>query len=218
MSYAMYLGDDNQTLKLPTNPEELLVSSEQANEKFEILKLGQIVIPTHMELKEYSFECEFPHNPLSYVETPNEFIGPDDYIKIFESWRLSNKPIRFIAHNGIGEDVNSLVLIESIEITEKAGEEGDKYISFSLVEYKAYSKKEQVVVQAANTAKKVLSAITTDNPKKPKTYTVAKGDTLWGIAKRFYGNGAQYTKIYNTNKSKIKNPNLIYPGQVIDIP
>ena len=50
------------------------------------------------------------------------------------------------------------------------------------------------------------------------TYTVKAGDCLWNIAKKFYGNGAQYTKIYNANKNIIKNPNLIYPGQVLTIP
>lgn len=50
------------------------------------------------------------------------------------------------------------------------------------------------------------------------TYMVVKGDCLWNIAKMFYGSGAQYTKIYNANKDKIKNPNLIYPGQVLTIP
>lgn len=53
---------------------------------------------------------------------------------------------------------------------------------------------------------------------KTTTYTVKSGDTLWGIAKKYYGNGAQYTRIYEANKDKIKNPNLIYVGQVFTIP
>lgn len=45
------------------------------------------------------------------------------------------------------------------------------------------------------------------------------GDCLWNIAKALYGNGADYTKIYNANKGTIgKNPNLIYPGQTFTIP
>lgn len=52
-----------------------------------------------------------------------------------------------------------------------------------------------------------------------KTYTVQVGDTLWGIAQEFYGNGALYTKIYDANKSAIgDDPNLIHPGLVLTIP
>ncbi len=52
-----------------------------------------------------------------------------------------------------------------------------------------------------------------------KTYTVKKGDCLWTIARKFYGSGADYTKIYEANKGTIgKNPNLIYPGQTFTIP
>ena len=58
----------------------------------------------------------------------------------------------------------------------------------------------------------------TNPPVATRTYTIVKGDTLWGIATKFYGNGSQYTKIYNANKSIIKNANLIYPGQKIVIP
>lgn len=51
------------------------------------------------------------------------------------------------------------------------------------------------------------------------TYTVKPGDSLWKIAKQFYGNGALWTKLYEANKDTIgSNPNLIYPGQTLTIP
>ena len=50
------------------------------------------------------------------------------------------------------------------------------------------------------------------------TYIVKKGDCLWNIAKKYYNKGASYTKIFNANRDQIKNPNLIYPGQVLTIP
>jgi nucleoid-associated protein YgaU len=51
-------------------------------------------------------------------------------------------------------------------------------------------------------------------------YTVIKGDYLWKIAKKkeHYGNGFAWPKIYNANKDKIKDPDLIYPKQVFTIP
>lgn len=61
-------------------------------------------------------------------------------------------------------------------------------------------------------------------PKPPaprprvRTYTVRPGDSLWRIAQRFYGNGNLWTRIYNANRSHIRNPNLIFPGQTFVIP
>ena len=67
-----------------------------------------------------------------------------------------------------------------------------------------------------STKKKVSSSSSSKSAQR--TYTVKKGDCLWNIAKKFYGNGALYTKIYDANTNKIANPNLIYVGQVFVIP
>ena len=49
-------------------------------------------------------------------------------------------------------------------------------------------------------------------------YTIAKGDTLWAIATKFYDDGSKYTHIVDANLEVIKNADLIYPGQAIRIP
>jgi len=49
-------------------------------------------------------------------------------------------------------------------------------------------------------------------------YEIQKGDSLWKVAKEFYGNGNDYTKIFEANKEVIKDPDLIFPGQKIRIP
>ncbi len=49
-------------------------------------------------------------------------------------------------------------------------------------------------------------------------YTIVKGDTLSGIAKRFYGNAMDYPLIFEANREVIGDPDLIYPGQKIRIP
>jgi len=217
MSYAVFFDYNNVTYRLPVNPEQIETTSVQANQKYEILKLGQIAIPTHMELKEYSFECELPYRPLHYVETSGEFRDADFYLRLFEQWRQKKAPVRFIASNGIGDDINTLVLIEELTVTEKAGEEGDKYVSFNLLEYREYGKKSAVVAQSNKATIKKESTAPKVNPKSNGVHVVQPGDTLWAIAKKYYGNGAQYTKIYNANRDKIKNPNLIYPGQKLVI-
>ena len=51
-----------------------------------------------------------------------------------------------------------------------------------------------------------------------RSYTVVKGDSLSKIAKQFYGDAKQWKKIFEANTDSIKNPDLIYPGQVLKIP
>jgi nucleoid-associated protein YgaU len=48
--------------------------------------------------------------------------------------------------------------------------------------------------------------------------TVSRGDSLWALSRRAYGDGARYARIYNANRDKIHNPNLIYPGQTFVMP
>ena len=56
--------------------------------------------------------------------------------------------------------------------------------------------------------------------KAPVFYTVKKGDNLWKIATHHYGKGKgpKYTVIFEANKPMLKDPDLIYPGQVLRIP
>ncbi|MDU8884797.1 peptidoglycan-binding protein LysM [Yeosuana sp. MJ-SS3] len=49
-------------------------------------------------------------------------------------------------------------------------------------------------------------------------HTVVSGDTLGKIAKTYYGNAMKYPVIFEANKPMLKNPDLIYPGQVLRIP
>jgi nucleoid-associated protein YgaU len=51
-----------------------------------------------------------------------------------------------------------------------------------------------------------------------KSITVNSGDSLWRISSKFYGEGIRYTVIYRANSGQIRDPNLIYPGQVFVVP
>ena len=50
------------------------------------------------------------------------------------------------------------------------------------------------------------------------TAIVSRGDSLWRISQRIYGRGYRYTVIYGANQTQIRNPNLIYPGQIFVLP
>lgn len=51
-----------------------------------------------------------------------------------------------------------------------------------------------------------------------RTYTVQPGDTLSGIAERLYGSASKYPQIFEANRPMLKDPDKIYPGQVLRIP
>jgi LysM repeat protein len=55
-------------------------------------------------------------------------------------------------------------------------------------------------------------------PPVRRTHRVVSGDTLWGIAKRYYGNGALWPRVFDANRNLIKDPHWIYPGQVFTVP
>jgi len=44
------------------------------------------------------------------------------------------------------------------------------------------------------------------------------GDCLWNLAKKYYGDGKKWRRIYNANKDQIEDPNVIYPKQILYIP
>ena len=63
-------------------------------------------------------------------------------------------------------------------------------------------------------AKEVQSSTTSEF----QTYKIKKGDTLWSIARKFYGSGNDWRKIYNANTDSISNPGKIKTGMEIRIP
>lgn len=220
MAYSIYFKQGSKVYKLPVNPEQIKVNRKMQIETFSILGTGQVSMPGHCSLEEYAFEAEFPGRVTHYVETAGNFKSSDVFEKLFRKAQKNQTVLRFIASNGITDDLSKDVLVESLEIVEKAGEEGDKYMSVKLLEYKEPNVVPVVIPVNETTAEQQEEPAPAEpNPAvtENKTHTVVKGDTLWGIAKKYYGNGAQYPRIAAAN-SIIKNPNLIYPGQVFTIP
>lgn len=219
MSYAIYFRYNGKKYKLPVNPEQIKRSRSMNVEKYQVLGEGQVSIPTYCELEEYSFEAEFPSQGYHYMESGAR-ADADYYEKMFRKAQKNMKPIRFIASNDITDDISTMVLVEKVDAVEKAGEEGDKYISVTLLEHKAPGKRYVAVAKPEATVKQPeADAGEQANPAvtENKTHTVEKNDTLWGLAKKYYGDGALYPRIVVANPA-IKNPNLIYDGQVLNIP
>jgi LysM repeat protein len=78
-------------------------------------------------------------------------------------------------------------------------------------------KTETPPAQSAATAARPASAGHAVVPEI-NTATVSRGDSLWRISRKTLGEGVRYTLIYQANEGQIRNPNLIYPGQVFVLP
>jgi LysM repeat protein len=63
-----------------------------------------------------------------------------------------------------------------------------------------------------------LDAVVKTATPAARSHTVQPGDTLYGISQRYWGNGNYWPALYQANRSKISDPNLIYAGQVVTIP
>lgn len=78
--------------------------------------------------------------------------------------------------------------------------------------------------QAAPSPAPAAGAVPVSPPAIPvvvpeiRTATVVRGDSLWRISRRLYGQGVRYTVIYEANQQQIRNPDLIYPGQIFVTP
>lgn len=211
-------------MELPIAPQKLTVKIKGNNETLTLINEGDINFLRAPGLTEITFDAVLPM--LGQYSFANGYRRPDSYLNKLESLMTGKEPFRFLVSRvspsgRLLYDTNMKVSLENYTVTEDATKGPDVTVSITLKQYISYSTKTVTVVKPKPEKKPVVQQKKkreTSSAPKVKTYTVKSGDCLWNIAKKYYGNGAQYTKIYNANKGKIKNPNLIYPGQVLAIP
>lgn len=213
---------------LPVTPSKLTIKINNTNKTITMIDDGEINILKKAGLTEIEFECLIPQVQYPFAVYKAGFKQADFFLEYFESLKIGNKPFQFIVcrRKPTGSrlfDTNIKVSMEDYTITEDAKNGFDIMVKIKLKQWKDYGTKTvkisagEVDSQASVEAQRESN----DSPASTtaQTYTVVKGDCLWNIAKKFYGNGSKYTEIYNANKSVISgSPNLIYPGQVLTIP
>lgn len=231
--YTFYFKDGSDLLTFPITPGELSIRVGSNNKTVTLISEGDINILKSPSLVEVEFQARFPMRKYPYSRGVSGF---QTYFDKFSELKTKKKSFRFIVARNTPKgdktwDTNMLVALEEIDIKESADEGDDVLVSIKLKQFKEYG----VKVLPKSYLKDTTSTSNTTRPTENKasksdSYTVKSGDCLWNIAKKFYGNGAQWKKIYEANKSVIENTakkygkksssngHWIYPGTKLVIP
>lgn len=222
MAYTMYLGG----VLMPITPSKVKVKINNQNDTLTLINGDEINILKEPGLTDVSFDLLLPQ--VSYPFTNGGAQSANYYLSLFERLKTSKEPFQFILNRSMPSGkrlfyTNLTVGMEDYQITDDAEEGFDITVTVSLKQYRHYGTK-TVTIQPAPTPAETPTA-TVEQPQRETsqapqqtTYTVKSGDCLWNIAKKYLGDGSRYNEIYNLNKDKITNPNLIYPGQVLTLP
>lgn len=226
MAYYLYLDK----VLLPLAPSELTLKINNQNKTMNMINDGQINILKDAGLTDIEFEVTIPQVPYPFAYYKSGFKRAAHFLNKFEQLKVKKDPFQFIVTRTMPDgkllfDTNMKVSMEEYQIKENKEEGFDLIVSIKLKQYREYGTKRANIKFAQGkpkaTVKKARSQESSPAPKKTsKTHTVKRGDTLWAICKRYYGkaNWTLVNKVVAANKSKIKNANLIYPGQVFTIP
>ena len=210
----VWLKAEDNAIRLPVLPREAFVSYGASVDSVSIVKDGEYDVYNGKSLATASLECFFPKHYTSFTEY-RDIQDTYDYVEIIKNWAENGKLVRYII-----TDTNVNIEMRIINFTpgEKSGPRHVHY-NLDLLEHRRNTFARSSVASKKDNAEKPSKRPSKSvETKKERIYTVKQGDCLWSIAKKYYGNGESYKKIYNANKDKIKNPNLIYPNQKLVIP
>lgn len=214
MSYTCYLGG-----ALWPTPEKLQVKIKGKNKTLVLLNEGEVNFLRAPGLTELTVPFDLPM--LTGTQSPDYYMGLLERLKTNKE-TTQFMLVRVSPSGGMLFDTNIKVSVEDYNITEDGKKGLDVAVDVNLKQWRDYGTKTVTVEEpkAESTTPTVTVEKERDASTAPtaKTYTVTAGDSLWAIAAKYYGNGADYNKIFNANTDKISNPNLIYVGQVLTIP
>ena len=220
MSYEFYLDG---TL-LPVTPGSLEIKVNGQNETVNLINKSEVNRLFPPGLSEVSFTALLPAQDYPFCAGKPRSI--QSYLSKLEALKTEKKYFQFVVVRTKPDgtpmyNTNLTVSLEEHTITEDAEDLGfDTSVEISLKQWRGYGSKSIELSESdtGQTVAEVKEERPAQNAPAPTTYTVKSGDCLWNIAKKQLGDGSRWQEIYNLNKDKIKNPNLIYPNQVLTMP
>ncbi|MCI8661427.1 MAG: hypothetical protein HFG54_14485 [Lachnospiraceae bacterium] len=145
---SIYIVFGKKKARIPVNPEELEIKYSTDHKKYDVLGIGQIVVPKKPALKEVSWEGLFPGDlAASYVNSRAK--QPEYYIKLLEKALKKKQVCRLIISRSGLYDTNMKCVISGFEAKDKGGEPDDVYYSIDLLEYRPCNPETVSVVTSA---------------------------------------------------------------------
>lgn len=185
-------------------PEKIVLSQEAAHQRVTLMEVGDITQLCPPGQKVVSFSGFFPPGGYPF----DEGLDPAGSAEALRKMLEEGKPYPF-SLTGTELEIRMEATVEKLDLWQQAGEEGCIGYDLTVREYRSA---EAAVSEAAGSG----GGERAEAAPEVKQYTVQEGDTLWGIAKSYLGDGSRYAEI--AGLSGVKNPNLIYPGQVLTLP
>ncbi len=196
-------------LVLPVTPAAYEWAHEAAIETVTVDQLGDLNFFGGQRMGAATLSgCILPAHAYPFL-SPGAGTNPWVYLERLERWMDKGTVVRFLVS---GTPVNASVLLEGVTYREQDGT-NDLYADISMRQYR---KPGTAVLPARGGASAVVSRDSATGTSGERTHAVQRGDTLWAIARKYYGDGSKALRLASYNQ--IKNANLIYPGQVVRIP
>jgi nucleoid-associated protein YgaU len=213
----------------PVVPDNIKMKIGNNNKTIHVINEGTISIPKKAGLTEISFVLLLPNVRYPFARYEEGFHKAEYYLKKLEKLKVKKKNFQFIVSREMPNGkklfaTNITCTLEDYTIEEDVDEGFDVKVSVKLKQYVGWKTQTCKIKKTKKKKKKKVSTSSRSNtkktPSKTKTYTVVKGDTLWGIASKFYGEGSKYKVIYNASQNVFKgrSANILYPGEVLTIP
>ena len=217
----IYLGTDDDKIRFPVVPPSIGVNRSNNIDTQSVIKLGEVPIFNGTSLKTIELTSFFPNQEYNFCDYAG-FMKPYEFSEKIQKWMYEGKPLRIIVTDS---PTNMQCLIQQFDTVEQDGTR-DLYFTLNLLEYRP------IEVPNLSNSNTSSNSNNTQNISRPseannnssnsqKTHKVVKNDTLYDIAKKYYGNGNLYTKIKEANKNKypsLANSNIIYTSWELIIP
>lgn len=210
--YQFWLGE----ILLPIPPEKVSIYTGNQNETINLVDYSQINIIKSPALKTIKFDFIIPYREYPFSSYLYGYIDGDELKEKIEDLKKNGSIFQFVITRQRGPKVSHYTdirsTIEDLIVTESVDNGFDIKISLTLKEYREFGAK--FVTENTNSN----SIRQTDNAPSKGNYTVVKGDSLWKIAKNFYGDGSKWKDIYNANTNVLYNPNVLKIGTILVLP